>query len=172
MMKRSKWWKDFQSLFQQKLRIIQVRFLSSNTPWTLQWEKKGEGSTSVLRKKSEEVNQRSAFNSKCAVKGYWKRSQKYFVFIHLSKVNCFHSWKTFMVHHFLLYCKTTPTFQGCMLFSWLNFTTLSQTNWEAKTQGGIIEVLAHIYKKKNLRNILNITGKISIWKTRSASTVR
>lgn len=25
---------------------------------------------------------------------------------HLCKVNDFHSWKTYLVHHFLLYCKT------------------------------------------------------------------
>ena len=46
-----------------------------------------------------------------------------------------------------------------MLFSWLNFTTLSQTNWEAKTQGGIIEVLAHIYKKKKFEKYIKYYWK-------------
>lgn len=120
MMKRWKWWKNFQSLFQQKLKVTD--FSHQIGPFS-KW-RKTNGLLWCWWWKQKKYTPEECVQSRNMLSSAIRSIYRDFCCIPPCKVNCFRSWKISMVHHFLLYCEITSTFQDRMLFSWWNFTKL------------------------------------------------
>lgn len=120
MMKRWKWWKNFQSLFQQKLKVTD--FSHQIGPFS-KW-RKTNGLLWCWWWKQKKYTPEECVQSRNMLSSAIRSNYRDFCWIPPCKVNCFRSWKISMVHHFLLYCEITSTFQDRMLFSWWNFTKL------------------------------------------------
>lgn len=86
--------------------------------------KKDKWTTLVLMMKQKKYTPEECVQSRNMLSSAIRSIYRDFCCIPPCKVNCFRSWKISMVHHFLLYCEITSTFQDRMLFSWWNFTKL------------------------------------------------
>ena len=112
MMKRWKWWKNFQSLFQQKLKVTD--FSHQIGPFS-KW-RKTNGLLWCWWWKQKKYTPEECVQSRNMLSSAIRSIYRDFCWIPPCKVNCFRSWKISMVHHFLLYCEITSTFQDRMFF--------------------------------------------------------